>query len=243
MAAVTPAVTERPGGGLAVRAGDDTLAVYLRRIGRRPLLTAAEERRLARLKDEGDTAARDTLIEANLRLVVAVARRYARPGVPLADLVQEGNLGLIRAVERFDPGHGCRFSTYATWWIWQAVVRGLTRLSRDHASTVSIDQPIGEGDTVVGDLIADEHAARPEVLAADHPRSADTAAAVRRLLPERLRRLLVLRFGLDGGGGRTLEEVGSAIGVTRERARQLEANALARLERAAPELRLYLAAG
>jgi RNA polymerase primary sigma factor len=271
-------------------ATQDPLMLYVRAIGDGRLLNAAEERELARLKDEGDEGARRKLIESNLRLVMSITRNYRRADVPLLDLIQEGNLGLMRAVDKFDWTMGFKLSTYATWWIRQSVQRALAEQSRtirlpvhiadqvrrvqrarrelgqelsrdptfdeialeteltpkrvhellelvrDH---VSLETPVGDGDGVVSDLIADTNAQEPEAEAALRFRSTDVARALARLNP-RLQRVLILRFGLDGTNSRTLEQVGVELGVTRERVRQLETRALRELRHAAPSLELYL---
>jgi RNA polymerase primary sigma factor len=271
-------------------ATQDPLMLYVRAIGDGRLLNAAEERELARLKDEGDEGARRKLIESNLRLVMSITRNYRRADVALLDLIQEGNLGLMRAVDKFDWTMGFKLSTYATWWIRQSVQRALAEQSRtirlpvhiadqvrrvqrarrelgqelsrdptfdeialeteltpkrvhellelvrDH---VSLETPVGDGDGVVSDLIADTNAQEPEAEAALRFRSTDVARALARLNP-RLQRVLILRFGLDGTNSRTLEQVGVELGVTRERVRQLETRALRELRHAAPSLELYL---
>jgi RNA polymerase primary sigma factor len=268
----------------------DPLKLYVRQIGDGRLLTAAEERELARRKDAGDEAAKRRLIESNLRLVMSITRNYTRAGVPLLDLIQEGNLGLIRAVEKFDWTLGYKLSTYATWWIKQAVQRALAEQSRtirlpvhvadqvrkvqkarrvlgqklgrdpsldemagecgfpvervrelleliqDH---VSLDLPIGDGESLMSDLIEDTNAPAPEEETSDKLRSVELAQALAQLKP-RLQRVLVLRFGLDGEHPRTLEEVGNVLGITRERVRQLETRALRELRHVAPGLELYL---
>jgi RNA polymerase primary sigma factor len=282
-------------GGDAVRERDaapvaDPLKLYVRQIGDGPLLTPAEERELARLKDAGDEEAKRRLIEANLRLVMSIARHYASSGVPLLDLIQEGNLGLIRAVEKFDYRLGFKLSTYATWWIRQAVSRALAdqgrtirlpmhvverarkvararrvltqRLNRDPlpaeiaAETgfdvkrvnellelvedpISLETPVGEGDSSYVDLVEDVSSERPDHVLADQLRSAELETALAGL-NDRLRELLELRFGLSGKEPLTLEEVGALLGVTRERVRQLETRALGALQQSAPGLRLYL---
>ena len=268
----------------------DPLKLYVRAIGDGRLLTPAEERELARRKDEGDEGARQRLIESNLRLVMSITRNYTRADVPLLDLIQEGNLGLMRAVDKFDWTMGFKLSTYATWWIRQAVQRALAeqsrtirlpvhiadqvrrvqrarralgqQLSRDPtfdeigAETdltplrvselldlvqdhVSLETPVGDGESVMSDLIEDVHAAGPEAETALRLRSTELAQALAQLKP-RLQRVLVLRYGLDGSGGRTLEQVGLELGITRERVRQLETRALRELRHAAPALELYL---
>jgi RNA polymerase primary sigma factor len=279
---------ERP--DLAGPSADDPLKLYVRQIGDGRLLTPAEERALARRKDEGDEAAKSKLIESNLRLVMSITRNYTRADVPLLDLIQEGNLGLIRAVEKFDYRLGFKLSTYATWWIKQAISRALAeqgrtirlpvhvadqvrkvtkarrvlgqKLNRDPTvdeiaieievtpervqelldlvqDPVSLDTPIGDGDSMVSDLIPDLSAAQPEAMTADRARASELLVALSKLQP-RQRRVVVERFGLDGVRPRTLEEVGTNLGITRERVRQLEARALRELRAFAPGLQLYL---
>lgn len=271
-------------------ATQDPLKLYVRQIGNGRLLTHAEERELARRKDEGDEDAKSRLIECNLRLVMSITRHYTRAGVPLLDLIQEGNLGLIRAVEKFDYTLGYKLSTYATWWIRQSVsralaeqgrtirlpvhvadqVRRVTRARRtlgqkfnrdpsieeialeadftpekvesllelvqDH---VSLDTPVGDGESVMSDLIEDMNAIAPETETSERLRSSELAAALLRLNP-RQQRVLTERFGLDGDKPKTLEEVGVILGITRERVRQLETRALRELRSVAPALELYL---
>ena len=270
----------------------DPLKLYVRQIGDGRLLTAAEERELARRKDEGDEAAKRRLIECNLRLVMSITRRYTRADVPLLDLIQEGNLGLIRAVEKFDYKLGFKLSTYATWWIRQAVTRALAdqgrtirlpvhvaeqvrraqrarrqlaqRLNRDPTheeiaaasgltadrvtelfdlveDTVSLETPVGDGESSYGDLIEDERATAPLEATAVHARAVDLARALSRLEP-RMRHVLLRRFGLDGTPPQTLEQVGNDLGVTRERVRQLETRALRELRLIEPSLVFYLRA-
>jgi len=275
---------------LAVGATQDPLKLYVRQIGNGRLLTHAEERELARRKDAGDEEAKSRLIECNLRLVMSITRHYTRAGVPLLDLIQEGNLGLIRAVEKFDYTLGYKLSTYATWWIRQSIsralaeqgrtirlpvhvadqVRRVTRARRtlgqkfnrdpsveeialeagftpekvesllelvqDH---VSLDTPIGDGESVMSDLIEDVNATEPEVETAEKFRSSELAGAMLRLNP-RQQKVLTERFGLEDGRPKTLEEVGVILGITRERVRQLETRALRDLRAAAPSLELYL---
>jgi RNA polymerase primary sigma factor len=268
----------------------DPLKLYVRQIGDGPLLTPQEERELARRKDEGDEAAKRRLIECNLRLVMSITRNYTKAGVPLLDLIQEGNLGLIRAVEKFDYKLGFKLSTYATWWIRQSVTRALAdqgrtirlpvhvaeqtrkvlrarrilaqKLNRDPLipeiakesgftpervqellelieDPVSLETPVGDGESVYGDLIEDTKSDQPDAATAKLLRSRELAGALRRLTP-RMRRVLALRFGLDGESPQTLEQVGLGLGITRERVRQLESRALRELRQTAPGLQLYL---
>ena len=268
----------------------DPLKLYVRQIGDGRLLTPAEERELARRKDEGDEAAKRRLIECNLRLVMSITRHYTRAGVPLLDLIQEGNLGLIRAVEKFDYKLGYKLSTYATWWIRQSVTRALAdqgrtirlpvhvaeqtrkvlrarrilaqKLNRDPLipeiakesgfppervqqllelieDPVSLETPVGDGESIFSDLIEDTKSDQPDAATAKMLRSRELAGALRRLNP-RMRRVLALRFGLDGESPQTLEQVGIGLGITRERVRQLEARALRELRQSAPGLQLYL---
>jgi RNA polymerase primary sigma factor len=274
----------------AAAATQDPLKLYVRQLGEGKLLTPAEERELARLKDEGDEAAKRRLIESNLRLVMSITRNYTKAGVPLLDLIQEGNLGLIRAVEKFDYRMGYKLSTYATWWIRQAVTRALAdqgrtirlpvhvaeqvrrvmrtrrvlsqKLNREPTlgeistesglperkirdllalveDSVSLETPVGDGESLYGDLIEDENVERPETATADNLRSAELAKALTHLKP-RMRLVVEWRFGLNGKVPQTLEEVGRELGITRERVRQLEARALRDLRAAAPSLHLYL---
>jgi len=269
---------------------DDPLKLYVRQIGDGRLLTPVEERELARRKDAGDEDAKRKLIESNLRLVMSITRNYTRADVPLLDLIQEGNLGLIRAIEKFDYKLGYKLSTYATWWIKQAISRALAeqgrtirlpvhvadqvrkvtktrrllgqKLNRDPSldeialeigitpervqelldlvqDPVSLETPIGDGDSSVADLIADPSAEEPEARTTDRARASELQDALAKLQP-RQRRVVVERFGLDGVRPRTLEEVGSNLGITRERVRQLEARALRELRAVAPGLELYL---
>ncbi len=259
---------------------DDPVRMYLKEIGKVPLLSADEEIELARRMEEGDEAAKKKLAEANLRLVVSIAKRYVGRGMLFLDLIQEGNLGLIKAVEKFDYNKGYKFSTYATWWIRQAITRAiadqartiripvhmvetinkLIRISRQliqelgreptaeelaqemlmpvdkvreimkiAQEPVSLETPIGEEeDSHLGDFIPDD----------DIPAPADAAAYtllqeqlkdVLDTLTDREKKVLRLRFGLDDGRARTLEEVGREFKVTRERIRQIEAKALRKL--------------
>jgi RNA polymerase primary sigma factor len=268
----------------------DPLKLYVRQIGDGRLLTPVEERELARRKDEGDEAAKRRLIECNLRLVMSITRNYTKSGVPLLDLIQEGNLGLIRAVEKFDYRLGYKLSTYATWWIRQAITRALAdqgriirlpvhvadqvrrlmrtrrqlaqKLNREPTleelasaaelplnkvkdllelveEPVSLETPVGDGESLYGDLIEDTKTDRPELTTAETMRHRELARALDSLNP-RMRRVLALRFGLDGEKPQTLEEVGAGLGITRERVRQLESRALRELRVVAPDLELYL---
>jgi RNA polymerase primary sigma factor len=270
----------------------DPLKLYVRQIGDGRLLTPAEERELARLKDEGDQAAKRRLIECNLRLVMSITRNYTKAGVPLLDLIQEGNLGLIRAVEKFDYTMGYKLSTYATWWIRQAITRALAdqgrtirlpvhvaeqvrkvmrarrvlaqKLNREPVleevakesgftpervrelfelveDPVSLETPVGDGESLYGDLIEDTKSDRPDTTTAENLRSVELATALGALNP-RMRLVLSRRFGLDGEAPQTLEQVGASLGITRERVRQLESRALRELRSVAPGLQLYLRA-
>ena len=285
-----PAEVEEKDPWDGVAATQDPLKLYVRQIGDGPLLTPQEERELARLKDEGDEAAKRRLIECNLRLVMSITRNYTKAGVPLLDLIQEGNLGLIRAVEKFDYKLGYKLSTYATWWIRQAVTRALAdqgrtirrpvhvaeqtrkvlrarrvlaqKLNRDPdveeiakesgfppkrvrellelvEDPVSLETPVGDGESIYSDLIEDTKSDQPDAATAKLLRSRELAGALRRLTP-RMRRVVALRFGLDGETPQTLEQVGIGLGITRERVRQLESRALRELRNAAPGLQLYL---
>jgi RNA polymerase primary sigma factor len=268
----------------------DPLKLYVRQIGDGRLLNVTEERELARRKDLGDEAAKRRLIECNLRLVMSITRNYTKAGVPLLDLIQEGNLGLIRAVEKFDYKMGYKLSTYATWWIRQAVTRALAdqgrtirlpvhvaeqvrraqrarrqlaqKLNRDPSvaeiakesgftpervtelfelieDTVSLETPVGDGESMYADLIEDDRLESPDAATAQNARSKELAEAMLRL-NERMRHVVNRRFGLDGEPPQTLEEVGADLGITRERVRQLETRALRELRTVAPGLALYL---
>jgi RNA polymerase primary sigma factor len=264
----------------------DGLQAFLRDIAKVALLTAAQEVELAKRIERGDHAARQRLVEANLRLVVSIAKRYRNMGLPFLDLIQEGSIGLVRAAEKFDHRRGFKFSTYATWWIRQAVARALADkartirmpvhiverlhtivqserrlhaelrheplpveiardlgLSRDEVEQImrSAQMPIslatpvgGDEETEFGDLLTDA-APLPEDIADDNLRSRTLARALA-TLTFRERRVLELRYGLDGEAPVTLEEVGTVFSVTPERIRQIEKNSLRKL-RASSDLR------
>ena len=259
---------------------DDPVKVYLKEIGRVQLLTGAEEMALAKRMADGDEYAKKRLSEANLRLVVSIAKRYVGRGMQFLDLIQEGNLGLIKAVEKFDYTKGFKFSTYATWWIRQAITRAIADQARTiripvhmvetinkvkkvssqllhkngHEPTpeeiakelqipvekvreimrvaqepVSLETPIGEEeDSLLGDFIPDDDAPAPAD-AASHTLLKEQLAEVLKTLTPREEKVLRLRFGLEDGRSRTLEEVGKEFNVTRERIRQIEAKALRKL--------------
>ena len=259
---------------------DDPVRMYLKEIGRVPLLTAQEEVELAKQMEAGDEEAQKRLAEANLRLVVSIAKRYVGRGMLFLDLIQEGNLGLIKAVEKFDYNKGYKFSTYATWWIRQAITRAiadqartiripvhmvetinklirvsrnlLQKLNRDPTAEeiaeemdisvervreimkiaqepVSLETPIGEEeDSHLGDFIEDQEAQAPADAASFLLLKEQLEEVLSTLTPREMK-VLRLRFGLDDGRARTLEEVGQSFGVTRERIRQIEAKALRKL--------------
>ena len=259
---------------------DDPVRMYLKEIGKVPLLSAEEEIELAKRMEQGDVAAKKRLSEANLRLVVSIAKRYVGRGMLFLDLIQEGNMGLIKAVEKFDYRKGYKFSTYATWWIRQAITRAiadqartiripvhmvetinkLIRVSRQllqqygrepqpeeiaaemgisedkvreimkiAQEPVSLETPIGEEeDSHLGDFIPDDDAPAPAEAAARTLMKEQLLNALKTLTP-REEMVLKLRFGLEDGGQRTLEEVGREFKVTRERIRQIEAKALRKL--------------
>ena len=259
---------------------EDPVRMYLKEIGKVPLLTAEEEISLAKRMENGDESAKKRLAEANLRLVVSIAKRYVGRGMLFLDLIQEGNLGLIKAVEKFDYRKGYKFSTYATWWIRQAITRAIADQARTiripvhmvetinrmrqatsqlvyqngHEPTAeelakamdmtvervreiqrmaqepaSLESPVGEEeDSSLGDFVADENAEAPGK-AADRAMVAQQINLALKSLTPREERVIRLRFGLDDGRPRTLEEVGRDFGVTRERVRQIEAKAIRKL--------------
>lgn len=262
---------------------DDSVRLYLREIGKIPLLTAEEELALAQEVVAGDKRAKDKMAEANMRLVVSIAKRYVGRGLDLLDLIQEGNTGLLRAVEKFDPDKGFKFSTYATWWIRQAITRAIAdqartiripvhmvetinkllrtqrRLTQDlnreptneeiaeameldvekveHIMKIkqdisSLDASVrdDEEDSVLGDFIEDEDTITPEESAAGQLLK-EQVKDLLGSLSEREQKILRLRFGLEDGKNHTLEEVGQEFSVTRERIRQIEAKALAKLKK------------
>jgi RNA polymerase primary sigma factor len=271
----------------------DPVRMYLGKIGKVPLLTAAQEVSLAKRIERDDPAAKRAMIEANLRLVVSIAKRYSRSSMPILDLIQEGNLGLMRAVEKFDYRRGYKFSTYATWWIRQAITRGmanqartiripahmvermnkLVRVQRDlqrrlgreptpeeiatemgttpqkvreilkiSQEPVSLERPVGDtNDTNLADFIADEEAVKP-IEAVSEILQKEEVTKVLSTLPHRERKVIELRFGLNGEDPRTLDEVGQKFSLTRERIRQIEAKTLATLKscRDSQDLRDFL---
>jgi RNA polymerase primary sigma factor len=192
----------------------DALQLFLRDAGRHPLLTAPQEVELAKRIERGDSLAKQTMIQSNLRLVVSIAKNYRNQGLPFLDLIQEGTLGLIRAVEKFDWRRGYKFSTYATWWIRQAVARALA----DKARTIRMPVHIVERMQKLN---------RAERTLWTQLGLAVALAA----LSERERKVLILRYGLDDAEPKTLEEIGRRLGLTRERVRQIETEALKRLAR------------
>ena len=268
---------------------EDPVRMYLKEIGNLPLLTTEQEVELAKRVEAGDEEAKKQLTEANLRLVVSIAKKYVGRGMPFLDLIQEGNMGLMKAVDKFDYTKGYKFSTYATWWIRQAITRGIAdtgrtirvpvhmvetinktlrmtrtllqelgreptpeevaerlnvsvsrvrevlKISRD---PVSLDTPIGEeDDSHLGDFIEDDSALSPADSAAFSMLRAELATALESLT-DRERQVVKLRFGLEDGRARTLEEVGKEFNVTRERIRQIEAKALRKLRHPSRSKRL-----
>ena len=264
---------------------DDSVRLYLREIGKIPLLNAEEELALAQKVKAGDKKAKDKMAEANMRLVVSIAKRYSGRGLDFLDLIQEGNTGLLRAVEKFDPDKGFKFSTYATWWIRQAITRAIAdqartiripvhmvetinkllrtqrrmtqELNREPSidelakelemepekveyvmkikqDITSLDAGVGrdgeDEDSVLGDFIEDEDGQKPEDSATNQLLK-EQVQAVLSTLSEREQKIIKMRFGLESGKSHTLEEVGQEFAVTRERIRQIEAKALAKLRK------------
>jgi RNA polymerase primary sigma factor len=264
---------------------DDSVRLYLREIGKIPLLTPEEEAELADRIVKGDKAAKDKMVESNMRLVVSIAKRYGGRGLDFLDLIQEGNTGLLRAVEKFDPEKGFKFSTYATWWVRQAITRAIadqartiripvhmvetinkvlrttrkltTELNREPTNIeiaeelgmepdkvdyvmrikqdiASLDASVGrEGDdedSVLGDFVEDEERDSPEDSAANQILKEQLSEIIA-TLTDREQKIIRLRFGIGGGRPHTLEEVGAEFDVTRERIRQIEAKALAKLRK------------
>jgi RNA polymerase primary sigma factor len=278
------ATNGRPGKAkfdLTVEPNLDSLRLYLRAIGKVELLTAAEEVELAKRIERGDMPAKRQMVEANLRLVVSIAKNYLGRGLSFLDLIQDGSLGLIRAVEKFDYRRGYKFSTYATWWIRQSVTRAIAdkartiripvhmveklnrvahverqlvqRLGREPEPAeiaaelrwslgdvrevlrvgqlpISLEKPVGdEDDSELGDFVADDAVAEPFEEANEHLQREGVRRALD-ALPERERQVIELRYGLAGLEPLTLEEVGRAFGVTRERVRQIESSTLKKLQ-------------
>ncbi len=216
-----------------------TFERYLCDIGRERLLTPEEEAGLARRSQAGDESARRRLVSANLRFVVSVARGFRGRGVPLVDLVNEGNLGLLRAAMRFDAGRGVRFISYAHFWVRRAMLRAIADAESPRPPSglrparVSLDAPVGDARTTLAEVLADERAGSPEERVARLGlRRAIESSLVD--LPPRERRAVRRYFGLDGSPPHTLAEIADDLGVTRERARQLKEQGLARLRAAAP---------
>jgi RNA polymerase primary sigma factor len=272
---------------------DDSVRLHLREIGKIPLLSAEEELALAKRVVEGDKRAKDKMAEANMRLVVSIAKRYSGRGLDFLDLIQEGHTGLLRAVEKFDPDKGFKFSTYATWWIRQAITRAIADQARtiripvhmvetinkllrtqrrmtqelNREPTIeelakelemepekveyvikikqdisSLDAGVGrdgeDEDSVLGDFIEDEDSATPEESAANQLLK-EQVQSVLGTLSEREQKIIKMRFGLENGKSHTLEEVGQEFAVTRERIRQIEAKALAKLRKHKDAKKLY----
>ncbi len=272
---------------------DDSVRLYLREIGKIPLLTAEEELALAQRVVAGEKRAKDKMAEANMRLVVSIAKRYSGRGLDFLDLIQEGNTGLLRAVEKFDPDKGFKFSTYATWWIRQAITRAIADQARtiripvhmvetinkllrtqrrmtqelNREPTIeelskelelepekieyimkikqdisSLDAGVGrdgdEEDSVLGDFIEDEETVSPEDSATNQLLK-EQVQDVLSSLSDREQKIVRMRFGLDSGKSHTLEEVGQEFAVTRERIRQIEAKALAKLRKHKDARKLY----
>ena len=264
---------------------DDSVRMYLREIGKIPLLTPEEETDLAQRIVKGDKKAKDKMVESNMRLVVSIAKRYGGRGLDFLDLIQEGNTGLLRAVEKFDPEKGFKFSTYATWWVRQAITRAIADQARtiripvhmvetinkvlrttrkltaelnreptneeiakaldmepekiDYVMRIkqdiaSLDASVGrdgdDEDSVLGDFVEDEERASPEDSAANQILKEQLSEIIA-TLTDREQKIIRLRFGIGGGRPHTLEEVGNEFDVTRERIRQIEAKALAKLRK------------
>ncbi|HNB18366.1 MAG TPA: sigma-70 family RNA polymerase sigma factor [Candidatus Obscuribacter sp.] len=280
-------------GRLISTPGEDPVQFYLRSIGRISLVNAREEIELARRIQMGDALAKHKLVQANLRLVVSIAKKYQNRGLPLLDLIQEGNLGLIRAAEKFDAERGYKFSTYATWWVRQGITRAIAdksrtirvpvhmvetinnlrkatrKLSQDldrrptleelakemgttiekvrdilaaNRSPLSLDTPYGEeDDNSLAEVVEDELRQGPEASASQNLMSQDIRGVLSMLTP-REREIIILRFGLNDGKPRTLEQVGKLVGITRERTRQIEIKALRFLRQsdAGAQLKDYL---
>jgi RNA polymerase primary sigma factor len=259
---------------------EDSVRLYLREIGRVKMIKPDEEIELARMIAKGDPEAKKKLIQANLRLVISIAKKYVNRGLPFQDLIQEGNLGLIRAAEKFDHTKGFKFSTYATWWIRQAISRGLADKSRtirvpvhmvesinklkknsarlaqelgrkptEQELSLALDIPVGkvqeimaadrepvsmemplnrDDETYIGDLIEDNEATRPDATTAEELMRQDLSRMLSQLTP-RERDIMHLRYGLEDGRQRTLEEVGRLFNITRERVRQIEHKAFRKL--------------
>ena len=272
---------------------DDSVRLYLREIGKIPLLSAEEEMDLARRIVQGDKKAKDKMAEANMRLVVSIAKRYSGRGLDFLDLIQEGNTGLLRAVEKFDPDKGFKFSTYATWWIRQAITRAIADQARtiripvhmvetinkllrtqrrmtqelNREPTIeelskeldmepekieyvikikqdisSLDAGVGrdgeDDDSVLQDFIVDEDTVSPEDSASNQLLK-EQVQEILSSLSDREQKIVRMRFGLDNGKNHTLEEVGQEFAVTRERIRQIEAKALAKLRKHKDAKKLY----
>lgn len=271
---------------------DDSVRLYLREIGKIPLLTAEEELALANRVVEGEKKAKDQMAEANMRLVVSIAKRYSGRGLDFLDLIQEGNTGLLRAVEKFDPSKGFKFSTYATWWIRQAITRAIADQARviripvhmvetinkllrtqrrmtqelNREPTIeelakememepdkieyvmkikqdvnSLDAAVrdDEEDSVLGDFIEDEDTKSPDEAATEQLLKEQVQGILESALSERELKIIKMRFGLEDGKNHTLEEVGHEFAVTRERIRQIEAKALAKLRKHKDAKKLY----
>lgn len=272
---------------------DDSVRLHLREIGKIPLLSAEEELELAQRVKEGDKKAKDKMAEANMRLVVSIAKRYSGRGLDFLDLIQEGHTGLLRAVEKFDPDKGFKFSTYATWWIRQAITRAIADQARtiripvhmvetinkllrtqrrmtqelNREPTIeelaqelemepekveyvikikqdisSLDAGVGrdgeDEDSVLGDFIEDEDTATPEESASSQLLK-EQVQVILSTLSDREQKIIKMRFGLDNGKSHTLEEVGQEFAVTRERIRQIEAKALAKIRKHKDAKKLY----